>query len=129
MLISIIEINHLTSYSCVWLDWIDHWSFTLVYGLFHIWYSHTTHKTFDSMNVYFICVIVHVQMWCVYSIACRSNPIWFLSILYIFESVFMLLCFDFLFILYFSCFSSKTPLEAFSREGSQISSSCKSEKG
>ena len=31
--------------SCVWLDWIDHWSFTLVYGLFHIWYSPTTHKT------------------------------------------------------------------------------------
>ena len=31
--------------SCVWFDWINHWSFPLVYGLFHIWYSPITHKT------------------------------------------------------------------------------------
>ena len=29
----------------VWLNWIDHWSFMLDYGLIHIWYSHTTHKS------------------------------------------------------------------------------------
>ena len=60
-----------------------------------------------SINAYFICVIVHVQMWYVYSIACRLNPKRFLSILYLFESVFMLLCFEFLFIMHFLCFHQK----------------------
>ena len=40
----------------------------------------------------------------------------FLSILYVFESFFMLLCFEFLLKLHFSCFSSKTPSEAFLRK-------------
>ena len=30
---------------CVWLDWIDHWSFILNYVLIHTWYPHTTHKS------------------------------------------------------------------------------------
>ena len=68
------------------------------------------------MNAYFICVIVHFQMCCVYSITCQSNLKIFLSILYVFESIFILSCFEFLFKLHFSCFSSKTPLEAFSQE-------------
>ena len=48
--ISTTKIGHLTSCYlciaiCVWLDWIDHWSFILNYGLIHTWYSHTTHKS------------------------------------------------------------------------------------
>ena len=46
-------------------------------------------------------MIVHDQMWCVCSIAYRSNPKRFLSILYVFEIVFMLLCFNFLFKIHF----------------------------
>ena len=68
------------------------------------------------MNDYFICVIVHDQMCCVYSNACQSNLKRFLSILYVFESVFMLSCFEFLLKLHFTCFSSKTSLETFLRE-------------
>ena len=77
-----------------------------------------THNTQDSCstNAYFICMIVHDQMWWVYSIACQSNPKIFLSILYVFESVFMLSCFKFLVKLHFSWFSSKTSSEAFLRE-------------
>ena len=44
------------------------------------------------MNVYSICVIVHVQMWCAYSISWWSNTKIFLSVLYVFENVFMFLC-------------------------------------
>ena len=55
-----------------------------------------THNTqdFDSTNAYLICVIVHVQMWCVCSITCWSNPKRFLSF-YMFLKV----------ILYFRIFS------------------------
>ena len=45
-----------------------------------------------------------------------QTQFFFLIILYVFESVFMLLCFEFLFKLHFSCFSSKTSSEAFSLE-------------
>ena len=63
--------------------------------------THPQHTSFSSINTYFICVIVRDQMWCVCSIACQSNPKIFLSILYVFESVFMLLCFKFLFKMHF----------------------------
>ena len=39
----------------------------------HLICTHNT-QVYCSMNAYFICVIVRVQIWCVYSIACRSNP-------------------------------------------------------
>ena len=55
----------------------------------HLIYTHYT-QDFCSMNAYFICVIVHVQMWCVYLIACRSNPNFF-WVFYMFFKVF--LCF------------------------------------
>ena len=55
--------------------------------------THTQHTRFCSDNVYLICVIVHVQMWCVCSSTCWSNPKRFLSVLYVFESDFILLCF------------------------------------
>ena len=55
----------------------------------HLILTHNT-QDFCSTNTYFVCVIVHDQMWCVCSIACQSNPKRFLSILYVFESV---LCF------------------------------------
>ena len=55
--------------------------------------THTQHTRFCSDNAYLICVIVHVQMWCVCSSTCWSNPKIFLSILYVFESDFILSCF------------------------------------
>ena len=55
--------------------------------------THPQHTRLCLNNVYLICVIVHVQMWCVCSITCWSNPKIFLSILYVFESNFILSCF------------------------------------
>ena len=46
--------------------------------------THTLHTRLCSDNAYLICVIVHVQMWCVFSSTCWSNPKRFLSILYVF---------------------------------------------
>ena len=63
--------------------------------------THPQHTSLVQLMFFFICVIVHDQMWCVCSIACRSNPKRFLSILYVFESVFMLSCFKFLFKMHF----------------------------
>ena len=59
--------------------------------------THPQHTRLCSINAYLICVIVHVQMWCACSIICRSNPKIFLSVLYVYESDFILLCFLFLF--------------------------------
>ena len=84
------------------MTWLN-WSLKFHSGLRTIPHLILTHNTqdFSSINAYFICVIVHDQMWCVCSIACRSNPKRFLSILYVFESVFMLSCFKFLFKMHF----------------------------
>ena len=60
----------------------------------HLILTHNIQE-FCSMNAYFICVIVHDQMWCVCSIAYWSNPKIFLSILYVFESVLILSYFIF----------------------------------
>ena len=71
------------------MTWLN-WSLKLhseLRTISHLIHTHNT-QDFCSMNAYFICVIVHVQMWYVYSIACRSNPKIFLSILFVFESVF-----------------------------------------
>ena len=78
------------------MTWLN-WSLKLHYGLRIIPHLVLTHNTqdFDSINVYLICVIVHVQMWCVCSITCWSNPKIFLSVLYVFESDFILSCFSF----------------------------------
>ena len=65
MLISIIEIDHLISTSCVCLDWIDHWKFTLIYGLFHIWYSPTTHKTLFKQCVSHLCDCTYSNVMCI----------------------------------------------------------------
>ena len=66
--------------------------------------THTQHTRLCSNNVYLICVIVHVQMWCVCSNTCWSNPKRFLSVLYVFESDFVLSCFQFLFKMHFCVF-------------------------
>ena len=50
--------------------------------------THTQHTRLCSDNAYLICVIVNVHMWCVW-----SNPKIFLSVLYVFESNFILSCF------------------------------------
>ena len=76
--------------------------------------THSQHISLNSINAYLICVIVHVQMWCVCSIACRSNPKIFLSILYVFESDFILSCFKFLFKMLFCVVLQKLVQEAFS---------------
>ena len=78
------------------MTWLN-WSLKLHSGLITIPHLIHTHNTQDfcSISAYFICVIVHVQMWYIYSVACRSNLKRFLSILYVFESVFMLSCFEF----------------------------------
>ena len=78
------------------MTWLN-WSSKLHSRLRTIPHLILTHNTqvFCSMNAYFICVIVRVQMWCSCSIACQSNQKIFLSILYVFESVFMLSCFEF----------------------------------
>ena len=52
--------------------------------------THTQHTRLCSDNAYLIWVIVHVQMWCVCSSTCWSNPKIFLSVLYVFESDFIL---------------------------------------
>ena len=63
--------------------------------------THPQHTSLSSIYTYLIWVIVYVQMWCVCLIACRSNPKRFLSILYVFESIFILLYFKFLFKMHF----------------------------
>ena len=72
----------------------------------HLVLTHNT-QDFDSINAYLICVIVHVQMRCVCSITCRSNPKRFLSVLNVFESDFILSCFQFLFKIHFCVFLQK----------------------
>ena len=54
--------------------------------------THPQHTRLCSIIAYLICVIVHVQMWRVCLITCQSNPKRFLSVLYVFESDFILLC-------------------------------------
>ena len=72
----------------------------------HLTLTHNT-QDFDSMNAYLICVIVHVQMWCVCSNTCWSNPKRFLSVLFVFESDFILSCLMFLFKMHFCVFLQK----------------------
>ena len=45
---------------------------------------HPQHTRLCSNNAYLICVIVHVQMWCVCSNTCWSNLKRFLSVLFVF---------------------------------------------
>ena len=86
MLFSIIEIDYLILYQ-LYMTWLN-CSLKLHSGLRtipHLTLAHNT-QDFDSMNAYLICVIVHVQMWCVCSNICWSNPKRFLSVLFVFES-------------------------------------------
>ena len=92
MLISIIEIIYLISYQLC-MTWLN-WSLKLHSGLRNFSHLILTHNTqdFDSMNAYLICVIVHVQMWCVCSNTCWLNAKRFLSVLFVFETDFILSC-------------------------------------
>ena len=47
--------------------------------------THLQHTRFCSNNAYLICMIIHVQMWCVCLITCWSKSKIFLSVLYVFE--------------------------------------------
>ena len=86
------------------MTWLN-WSLKPNSGLRTIPHLILTHNTqdFDSINANLICVIIHVQMWCVCSIACWSNTKRFLSIIYVFESDFILSCFKFLLKMHFLC--------------------------
>ena len=72
MFISIIEINHLTSYQLcmIWLNWPLKFHSSLWTSTFD---THTQHTRLCLDNAYLICVIVHVQMWCICSNTCWSN--------------------------------------------------------
>ena len=96
------------------MTWLN-WSLKLHSGLRTIPHLILTHNTqeFNSINAYLICVIVHVQMWCLCSSTCWSNLKRFLSVLCVFESDFILLCFFFLFNIHFCVFLQKTGSESF----------------
>ena len=106
------------------MTWLN-WSLKFHPGLRTIPRLILKHNTQDfcSMNAYFFCVIVHVQMWCVYSIACRLNPKKNLSILYVFKSVFTLLCFEFLVQIAFFMFFIKNSFRGIFVRSSWLSSS------
>ena len=116
MFISIIEIVHLISYQFC-MTWLN-WSLKLHSGPRTIPYLILTHNTqdFDSINAYLICVIVHVQMWCVCSSTCWSNPKKIFECFICFWKWF----YSFVLLVFvqnaFLCFSSKTGSEVFSRE-------------
>ena len=121
MFISIIEIVHLISYQLC-MTWLN-WSLKLHSGLRTIPHLILTHNTqdFNSINAYLICMIVHVQMWCVCSNTCWSNPKNFLSILYVFESdTYVLLVFV---QNAFLCFSSKNWFRSLFARSSQLRAS------
>ena len=82
------------------------------------------------MNAYSICVIIHVQMWCIYSVACWSNLKRFLSILYVFESVFMyFVCLEFCPKRLFHFFQKKNSSRGIFVSNSELSSTRKNEDG
>ena len=84
--------------------------------------THPQHISLSSIYAYLICVIVHVQMWCVCSIACWLNPKRFLNILYVFESDFILSCFKFLFKMHF-CVVLKNLFKGIFARSSQLRAS------
>ena len=88
--------------------------------------THPQHTRLSSINAYFICIIVHVQMWCVCLIACWSNPKRFLSILYVFESVLYFRVLSFCVKCFFNVFFKNFFKGIFTRS-SRLSTSCKIE--
>ena len=115
------------------LDWVLvvyelNWSLKFHSGLRTIPHLVLTYNTqdFDSINAYLICVIVHVQMWCVCSITCRSNPKKIFECFIYFWKWF----YTFVFLVFvqnaFLCFSSKAGLKAVSREGRDLELPAKS---
>ena len=86
--------------------------------------SHTQHTRLCSDNAYLICVIIHVQMWCVCSCTCWSIPKRFLSVLYVFESDFILSCFSVFVQNAFLCFSSKNWFKGHFARSSRLRASC-----
>ena len=83
--------------------------------------THSQHTRLCSINAYLICVIVHVQMWCVCLITCRWNPkrffecficFWkwfytFVSLVFFYQNAFL-------------CFSPKTGSEVVSWEACDL---------
>ena len=57
--------------------------------------THTQLTRLYSDNAYLICVTIHVQMWCVCSCTCWSNPKRFLSILYVLKVILYFRVFSF----------------------------------
>ena len=89
------------------MTWLN-WSLNLHSGLRTIPHLILTHNTqeFDSINAYLICVMVHVQMWCVCSITCWSNlKIFFECFIcfwkWFYTFVFLVFCSKFIFVFFF----------------------------
>ena len=106
------------------MTWLN-WSLKLHFGLRTIPHLILTHNTQDfcSLNAYFICVIIHAQMWCVYSIACRSNPNKSLSILYVFLKSFYAFVFWVFVQIAFFIFFIKNSFRGIVARSSQLNSS------
>ena len=108
--------------SCVWLDWIDRWNFTLVYGLFHIWYSHTTHKTLFRQCLSHLCDCTCSNVMCMlkYLLIKPKNFFKYFICFWKWFYTYVLLVFV---QNAFLCFSSKTGSEVFSREARKLRAS------
>ena len=114
------------------MTWLN-WSLKLHCRLRTFTHLIRTHNTqvYCSMNAYFICVIVSVQMWCVYSIACWSNPKRFFKVFFIcFLKEFLYFCVFRVFVqnVYF-LFLSKKSFRVIFASKSRVSSSCKNDDG
>ena len=67
--------------------------------------THTQHTRLCLNNAYLICVIVHVQMWCVCSNTCWPNPKRFLSVYMFLKVILFFRAFNFCSKCIFVCFS------------------------
>ena len=85
--------------------------------------THTQHtRLLINECLFHLCDCTCSNVMCILNfLTINSKKIF--ECLYVFESVFILLCFVFLLILHFTCFSSKTPSEAFFARSSRVSSS------
>ena len=89
------------------MTWLN-WSLKLHSSLRTIPHLILTHNTqdFDSINAYLICVMVHVQMWCVCSITCWLNLKIFFECficfwMWFYTFMFLVFCSKFIFMFFF----------------------------
>ena len=91
MFISASEIGQLTRTSCVWLDWIDYWSFILDYGLVHTWpHTHHTSLMFNEC-LFHLCDCTCSNVMCILNYL-SIKPKMIFEYFICFWKWFMLLC-------------------------------------